>query len=104
VTFTAAFAATVGVPEMSPVEALILRPAGKPVADHANGAVPPVAVIAWLTATLRPLYSVPGLVTAGADAAHAGDAVTNPASVIATVKKTKRVLPPVMLDLSRKKG
>src|SRR5579885_646803 len=33
----------VGVPVMAPDEALIERPAGKPVADHEYGVVPPVA-------------------------------------------------------------
>ena len=33
----------VGVPETVPVEALIVRPAGRPVADQVYGAVPPVA-------------------------------------------------------------
>lgn len=34
----------VGVPDMTPLPALIVKPEGNPVADHAYGAVPPAAV------------------------------------------------------------
>jgi hypothetical protein len=40
----------VGVPEMTPVAALIARPAGRPLADHAYGAVPLDAVTVRLYA------------------------------------------------------
>ena len=38
----------VGVPVMAPVPMLIVRPAGSPVADQWNGAVPPLAATVWL--------------------------------------------------------
>ena len=44
--------AAVGVPLIAPVEALIPSPAGKPVADHVYGVVPPVA------ASVAPGYAV----------------------------------------------
>ena len=43
VTTTVDVPVEVGVPVMTPV-VLIVRPVGKPAADHVNGAMPPVAV------------------------------------------------------------
>jgi hypothetical protein len=48
--------AAVGVPEMTPLEALIAKPVGSPVADQLYGEVPPVAVTVRLTARFTPLY------------------------------------------------
>ena len=48
VTLTVKLPDTVGVPEIRPVLLLIVRPVGKPVADHVYGAVPPVPVSCWL--------------------------------------------------------
>jgi hypothetical protein len=44
VTFAVLVPAAVGVPLITPVLALIVSPAGRPVADHVYGVVPPVAV------------------------------------------------------------
>ncbi len=44
VTFAVLVPEAVGVPLMTPVEALIVSPAGRPVADQVYGVVPPVAV------------------------------------------------------------
>ncbi len=44
VTVTVEVPAVVGVPEMTPVPALIVRPAGSPVADQLYGGVPPTAL------------------------------------------------------------
>jgi hypothetical protein len=44
VTFAVLVPAAVGVPVITPVLALIVSPAGRPVADHVYGVVPPVAV------------------------------------------------------------
>jgi hypothetical protein len=67
VTFAATVevAAVVGVPEIRPVEALIVRPAGRPVADHEYGVVPPVAASCSVSAVPTVLVWAPGLVTAG---------------------------------------
>src|SRR5437762_11725604 len=46
VMFTLHGVAMVGIPEITPVLVLMLRPVGKPVADQVYGPVPPVAVIA----------------------------------------------------------
>ncbi len=46
VTVTDEVPVAVGVPEMTPVLALMFKPAWSPVADHAYGFVPPVAVTA----------------------------------------------------------
>jgi hypothetical protein len=43
----AKFPAAVGVPLIKPVEALMLVPAGKPVADQVYGETPPDPVICW---------------------------------------------------------
>lgn len=43
VTFAVVAPATVGVPEITPLAALIVRPAGSPVALHVYDGVPPVA-------------------------------------------------------------
>ena len=50
VTVTVKVPVVVGVPEIVPVEALIDSPAGRPVADHVYGGVPPEALLARLTA------------------------------------------------------
>ena len=69
VAVTVTVAAVVGVPEITPVVALRVSPAGRPVADQVYGPVPPVAarvsVVGWPTLACR----VPGLVTATAAAA-----------------------------------
>jgi len=44
VSVTVKVPAAVGVPEIAPVVALIAKPAGRPVADHVYGVVPPLAV------------------------------------------------------------
>jgi hypothetical protein len=44
VTFAVLVPAAVGVPPITPVEALIDSPAGRPVADQVKGVVPPVVV------------------------------------------------------------
>ena len=63
VTVTVRVPATVGVPETVPVVAFIVRPAGKLVADHVNGAWPLVLVSAALyTTPTAPLGSVPLIV------------------------------------------
>ena len=67
VTVTLYVPATVGVPEMEPVEELIDRPAGNPEVDHEYGAVPPEAV--WLTGEIgvpTALVWLPGLLRAKA--------------------------------------
>ena len=46
-----------------PVEALIDRPAGSPVADQVYGEVPPEALLVRLTAVPTVLDWLPGLVT-----------------------------------------
>jgi hypothetical protein len=43
VTFAVLVPAAVGVPPITPVLALIVNPAGRPVADQVKGVVPPVA-------------------------------------------------------------
>ena len=53
--------AVVGVPEMTPVEALSERPAGRPVAEKVYGVVPPDADRVRLTATPTEEVYVPGL-------------------------------------------
>ena len=49
ITVTAPLPVSVGVPVMDPVEVLIDKPAGRPVADHVYGVVPPIAVLLRLT-------------------------------------------------------
>ena len=44
VTVAVVVPAVVGVPETTPAAGSIVNPAGSPVADHVNGAAPPVAV------------------------------------------------------------
>ena len=55
--------AVVGVPEIRPVEALMLNPAGRPVAVQVYGAVPPLADICRLLAVPTVPDCEPGLVT-----------------------------------------
>ena len=43
VMFTVPEVAAAGVPEMAPVDAFIVRPVGRPVADHVYDGVPPAA-------------------------------------------------------------
>src|SRR6185437_3046458 len=52
-----------GVPEIRPVEELIDRPVGRPVADQVYGAVPPLADICRLLAVPTVPVWLPGLVT-----------------------------------------
>ena len=52
VTVTVKFPATVGTPEIVPVDALIVRPAGRPTADHVYGGVPLAGVSGALYATV----------------------------------------------------
>jgi hypothetical protein len=69
VTVTEYVAAAVGVPEMTPVLALIERPAGKPLANHAYAGVPFTAVIV-LVGYARPTVqsgNVAGPVTDGGE-------------------------------------
>jgi hypothetical protein len=54
----------VGVPETVPVEAPIVTPGGSPVADHAYGVVPPLALtVNELIAVPTVPVLLPGLVT-----------------------------------------
>ena len=62
---TVEVAAVVGVPEIRPVEALTVSPAGRPVADHEYGVVPPVAASCSVSAVPVVLVCAPGLVTVG---------------------------------------
>ncbi len=61
-------AAVVGVPEIRPVEALIVRPAGRPVADQVKVPLPPLAVICSDIAVPTLPVWLPGLVTVTAPA------------------------------------
>src|SRR5262245_43304893 len=54
--------AVVGVPEMTPVEALMVLPGGSPVAENVYGGVPPLAVRVRLAATPTVPVWLPGLV------------------------------------------
>ena len=53
----------VGVPEITPVPALIDRPAGRPLAVQVYGAVPPVALSCTLTGLPTVPDWLPGLLT-----------------------------------------
>ncbi|GAA4608996.1 hypothetical protein GCM10023107_89420 [Actinoplanes octamycinicus] len=90
--------ALVGVPEMTPVVALMVRPTGRPVADHANGVVPPVNFIASDSATFDGLDWAPGLVITGAVAACAAGTATNVVSSVATHHATHVVERRPMVD------
>ena len=50
---------------MTPVDELIDRPAGRPVADHVYGGVPPDALMVRLVAVPTVPVWLPGLVTVG---------------------------------------
>lgn len=63
VSFAVYVPAVLGVPLMTPVEALTLRPVGRPVAVHTYGFVPPAATIVKVLATPVALPCTPGLVT-----------------------------------------
>src|SRR4051794_20659677 len=63
VTVTLYVVAVVGVPEITPVEALIARPAGRPVADQLYGVTPPEADMVRLVAVPTVPVWVPGFVT-----------------------------------------
>ncbi|GIM97155.1 hypothetical protein Ato02nite_089480 [Paractinoplanes toevensis] len=91
VTFTVAVtvAATVGVPEMTPDVALIDKPAGRLVADHVYGVVPPEADIVNAAATLLGLICAPGFATAGEAAACAGVTVSRLAARASTHARIK---------------
>ena len=62
-----------GVPEIRPVEALIDRPVGRPVAVQVYGAVPPLADICRLFAVPTVPVCEPGLVTVTTGGAAADD-------------------------------
>ena len=63
--------AVVGVPLMTPVEALIDRPVGRPVAENVYGGVPPLADSVRLTAVPTVPVWLPGLASAQRGAAAA---------------------------------
>ena len=88
VTFIAKAPATVGVPVTAPVEVLIVRPVGRPVAVHVYGVVPPVADIANVAEIPVGLVWAPGFVTTNAVAAHAGNGIKNPASTAKVLSST----------------
>src|SRR5437667_10157520 len=75
--------AVVGVPEMSPVVALIVRPAGSPLAPKLVGLL--VAVIWFGRATRSGTVAVPGLVMTGGDGliVSASDWVPVPPALVA---------------------
>ena len=56
----------VGVPDMTPLAALIVKPAGNPVADHAYGVVPPMAERVLLYATFFVPFGNDAVVIEGA--------------------------------------
>lgn len=68
VTVTVVVAVVVGVPLIAPEEELMDSPAGRPVADHTYGVVPPDAVIVLERATPTVPVTAPGLLTVGATA------------------------------------
>jgi len=90
--------AAVGVPEIVPVEELIDRPAGRPVADHVYGVVPPLAVgVAGVYAVPTcPLGSADGHATVSGGAivklyVFVDDAVIASVTVPVTVKEPAAV-------------
>src|SRR5690606_4984193 len=63
VTVTLDVPAVEGVPVMVPVDELIDRPAGRPVAEKVYGVLPPVAPVDTFTAVPTVLVWLPGFVT-----------------------------------------
>src|SRR5262249_52979390 len=92
--------AVVGVPEITPEEALIDRPVGRPVAEKVYGGVPPDAVSERLVAVPTVPVRLPGLVRVSAPpAVQVGSpawAGTLTASQAALVVLNREQLPGVM--------
>src|SRR4051812_44577250 len=87
VTVTLSDRTEIGAPLMTPVDASMVSPSGRPVADHVNGAVPPLADIVRLAASPTVPDCGPGsVIDTGAAITQANEAV--PARLAASVAFT----------------